>query len=80
MRTPVIHELKIDDHFVTMIREGKKRHEVRKADRDYSCGDFLFLKSINDGVAVAVTHITPSGARGLPEDLCVMSIKPINPE
>lgn len=42
------HELKIDQHFLIRLLEGKKTFEVRKNDRDYQVGDtiqFLPLES-----------------------------------
>lgn len=93
------HILKVWPGEFEAVRRGEKRHEVRKADRDYSVGDSLILREFvpeldqttglplrdkngatigaftNHEVLRHVTYITPAGAWGLPNDLCVLSIR-----
>lgn len=83
-----LHELKTWPDPFTAILDGRKRYEVRKADRMFAEGDTLRLREWNEQdrsrpygytgreATVRVTYITPPGAFGLPGDLCVMSIAP----
>lgn len=95
-RVAIIHELKTwpsqyvavtgyaDEPAGVMIPERRhpKKHEVRRADRDYRVGDILHLREWNPDTQTYtgrqawfdVTHITAPGTFGLPPDLCVMSI------
>lgn len=41
MTKPDLHELKIDPEYFKAVRAGKKRAELRKADRDYKPGDYI---------------------------------------
>jgi Domain of unknown function (DUF3850) len=81
-RPNVIHELKCwPDPFKAILFFNKK-HEIRKADRDYKVGDALYLREYDPKTGVytgatiqaLVTYLTPAGEWGLPPDICVMSI------
>jgi len=60
-----------------------KCYEIRKDDRDFRIGDALQLREYDPDtdtysgreMLVGVTYITCGGHWGLPEDLCVMSIR-----
>jgi hypothetical protein len=41
------HELKILPQYFDDVMSGKKRFELRKADRDYKLGDYLYLREWN---------------------------------
>ena len=66
-----------------MILSLEKTHEVRKLDRPFKQGDTLHLREWNPTseqytdrhLDVQVTSITRGGRFGLPNDLCVMSIR-----
>jgi ASC-1-like (ASCH) protein len=45
-----VHELKIWPEYFTGIKNGCKKHEVRKNDRDFKVGDILYLRECRDGV------------------------------
>ena len=76
------HELKIWTGYISAIVEGWKRHEIRKADRDFKVGDELLLrewdpkteKYTGKQVLVVITYIS-SGDWGIPLDTVVMSIR-----
>lgn len=59
---------------------GRKSYEIRKDDRKYAVGDVLLLRKWSptmksysgDCLTVSVTHKTPGGNFGLPEDVCVL--------
>lgn len=81
------HELKTWPEPFDKVIWGRKRHEVRKYDRDFKVGDILYLRewspdrqaSRGDGYSgyyclALVTAITMPGEWGLPPDVCVMSI------
>lgn len=70
------------------VARGDKRHEVRVNDRDYKVGDTLILKEwipigedctegefTGRAVMRTIAYITPGGAWGLGELICVLSIK-----
>ena len=78
-----IHDLKSwPKEFVSLVGRVK-RHEVRRCDRDYQVGDWLMLREWNpetkkysgNKLFREITHITPAGAFGLPEDVCVLSVR-----
>jgi hypothetical protein len=76
------HELKTWPEGFAAILDGRKRFEIRKADRPFDVGDTLHLREWNpDGsgytgreTAAQVTYLVRGGAWGLPPDLCVMGI------
>ena len=78
-----IHELKSWPDEFEAINRGIKTHEVRKWDRDYEVGDLLILREYEPierhytgrMLHCKVTHVTQGGRFGLPEDVCVMSVK-----
>lgn len=79
------HLLKIDPSQFDEIRLGLKRHEVRRCDdRKFKCGDTLRLMSFGrveqryhhgSELLATVTDITRGGEYGLPENICVMTIR-----
>jgi hypothetical protein len=80
----MIHELKTHPEPFEAIRDGRKFHEVRVNDRNYSIGDELLLREWNPGTEEytgrqlqrIVSYITEGGTWGLPENLCVLSLHP----
>ena len=82
-RGPITHELKTWPGPFWDIHCRNKMHEVRKADRDFRISDYLVLNRWNpatkhyDGawIRTRILYITKPGTFGLPNDLCVMSVK-----
>jgi hypothetical protein len=80
------HELKTWPEPFRAIALGRKHHEVRRADRDFQVGDALLLKEYDPTLEsftgaeriVEVTYISRGGTFGLPENLCVMSIRKVS--
>lgn len=78
-----VHQLKIWTENFHEVKQGRKKAELRKADRDFSLGDFLQLCEWNgyryDRVLlVKVTHILPvAGFIPGGDDWVVMSFTPI---
>lgn len=78
-----IHELKTWPLYFQEVWAGRKTHEIRVNDRNYQVGDYLFLREYDPTLkeytgnecAVLVTYITEGGSWGLPENICVMSIR-----
>ena len=79
----MIHHLKIWPVQFEAVREKRKTHEVRRNDRDFHERDLLFLEEwdpvrqgyTGQSLLRAVTFVTPGGAWGLPEEICVLSIR-----
>ena len=77
------HELKCWPVPFESVLSGTKTHEVRKADRPYGVGDILRLREwtpeskfcTGREVLVVVTDMTLPGSFGLPDGLCVMSVR-----
>lgn len=75
------HELKIFPRWFDDVKSGKKRFELRKADRDYEVGDFLCLREFENGkytgreVTVMITYILKgTGEYGLSEGYWILGI------
>jgi len=77
------HELKLWPGYFGAIAESRKRHEIRKNDRNFKIGDELLLREWDPAtgeytgrqVLVSVTYVSIGGLWGIPDDTCVMSIK-----
>ena len=81
-----IHELKTYSEHYQAVKEGIKKFEVRKNDRDFKVGDRLFLacydpndrKYVNRGlIKCDVTYILHGPQFGIKKGYCVMGIKVI---
>ena len=79
----MVHDLKCWPEPFRDLCEGLKTHEVRVFDRDYKVGDTLRLREYDPEknwfsgrqIEVDVTCITMPGAFGLPDNICVMSVR-----
>lgn len=77
-----IHELKSWPRFFAAIKAGRRKHELRRNDRDFKEGDILLLREWNnelqeftgDVCNVRVTAITSR------ENPCAVSDQGLNPE
>lgn len=79
-----IHELKTCPEYWEAVKQGEKLFEVRKNDRNYKVGDWLFLACYNlktkeyEGrgmIKCEVTYLLPGGSFGVDKAFCVMGIK-----
>jgi hypothetical protein len=78
-----IHAIKCWQKEFAALVSGEKRHELRKNDRAYCVGDVLVVQEFDPDLkeytgahqTLTVTHITMGGSFGLPEDLCIMSVR-----
>lgn len=73
------HNLKIDRRWFDAVLEGRKKAEVRRADRGFAVGDqlLLYIPGENEGALVVVTHIVRlSDIAGLEctEPIAILSI------
>lgn len=77
------HKLKTWTEYFQAMRFGIKRFEVRKNDRDFQVGDFLYFEEwlpetkeyTGEKIVVEVAYILHGGQFGIEEGYCVMSIK-----
>jgi hypothetical protein len=82
-RPPIQHELKSLPLPFNDVLSGKKRYEIRKADRgEFRVGDELLLREFYPGlgysgreILASIVHRTPPGCWGLPPGLCVLGIE-----
>jgi hypothetical protein len=82
---PMVHRLKCDPEPFQKVLDGLKRYEVRKFDRDYKVGDRLQLLEFDRTTQqysgrrfrVKITTITEPGSFGLPADVGVLGIEPV---
>lgn len=77
-----VHMLKSQEPGFSDLWFGRKRHEWRKADRDYDVDDLLTLRRYHpehgysgECLVVHVTYITGGGQLGLPFGWCVMDVE-----
>lgn len=85
--TPRTHDLKTWPAPFAAVWHGTKHHEIRKNDRGFAVGDFLYLHEYEPkgysgrmtlrAICAVVTYMSEGGTWGLPADLCVMSIEVI---
>jgi len=71
------HNLKIEARWLSLIRAGSKRAEIRRADRSFSAGDelLLYLPDMSEAELVTVTHVLRlAEVPGIPEDLDFVSL------
>lgn len=76
------HTLKTWPAEFAAVLSGEKRHETRRADREFSVGDVLRLREWDPEREAftgrecerVITYVTSAGSWGLPADLCVLSI------
>lgn len=73
------HRLKTNQGSFGATCNGLKQYSVRKFDRDFNVGDTLWLLEIDssghqtgDRIVTRITHITPPGEYGLPNDVGVI--------
>jgi hypothetical protein len=79
------HELKTWCAPFNAVWHEHKRFEIRRNDRAFKVGDVLRLREWDHeserytgrSVDTEVTYIVPGGNWGLPDDLCVMSIRTV---
>ena len=80
-----IHQLKTHPQYFDKVKTGEKTWELRKNDRNFEVGDTLILRRYcpdkkeytGEALEVYVPYILygANSCAGLPEDLCVMSVK-----
>lgn len=78
----MIHDLKCWPEPFQATWLGRKRHEVRKADRPFNVGDVLAMyewdpkseTATGRYIVATVSYISEPGTFGLPRDLCVLSL------
>ncbi len=78
-----VHELKSWPDEFDALAGGEKQHEVRRFDRDFMVGDWILLRRYDpeskaysgEQLLREITHITMPGSFGLPDGLCVLSVK-----
>ena len=76
-----IHELKTWPEYYRLMDKRLKSFEVRKSDRDFKIGDFLYLREWSpetkeysgEGIVVFVSYILHGGNFGIEDGNCVMS-------
>jgi hypothetical protein len=83
-RPPTEHRVKCWPEPFAAVVSGAKLYEIRVNDRDYRVGDVLWLEEWSPETATytgdfwkkTITYMTPGGAWGLPDGLCVLGLAP----
>lgn len=89
-----IHELKTWPSYFNAVRDGIKRFEIRKNDRDFAVGDQLHLREFDPGKDVTIDawkytgrelwcrilYKMDGGRLGLDPHFCILSLEVINSE
>lgn len=77
-----VHELKCWPGSFEALWTGRKRYELRKADRPFEVGDVLHIREwspvtkdyTSAELVMPITYMTQPGEWGLPNDLCVLGL------
>ena len=78
------HHLKTEQHYYERVESGMKDFELRKNDRDFNAGDYLYLKETIDGVETGrqlsprrIKYILHGGCYGLAVGYCILGLEQI---
>jgi hypothetical protein len=83
-----VHDLKTWPEQFQALWFGRKKHEVRKNDRNYKVNDNLILREWDPDtkaysgrkMITMVDYVTAGGSFGLPKEICVMSLTVLTKE
>ena len=86
MTNPHTHNLKLQEPHFTEVLRGRKTHDIRRCDdRHFKVGDKIILHQFDPDkgysgvtIMVEITNITEPKRFGLPEFVCVMSIRRVD--
>ena len=79
----MIHELKTLPQYFSMSAEGKKNFEVRRNDRDFKVGDFVFLREYSGDRYTGrewhrkIDYILYGGQLGIESGYCILSLSEV---
>lgn len=83
-RSPILHKLKIHPEPFAAWRNGFKRSEYRKDDRDFQVGDRVQLHEFDSrkkkkpytgrALEATISHKQPGGKFGVPKGYCVLCL------
>lgn len=73
------HKLKTETEYYQAIEKGLKKFELRKNDRDYKVGDYIYLEETVNGTytgrklpPMEIKYILDGGKFGLEEGYCAI--------
>jgi ParB family transcriptional regulator, chromosome partitioning protein len=76
------HDLKCETEYYQAVDNGKKLFEVRKNDRNFQDGDFIWLHEVVNGIPTGkkigpakITYILKGPQFGIAEGYCVMQLE-----
>lgn len=81
-----LHELKILPEYYEKVKEGEKRFELRKDDRNFQVGDLIRLCEYDGAnytgrdTLYEILYKLDGGQYGLEKGYCILSIKPYRSE
>lgn len=73
------HHLKTETEYYQAVEQGLKKFELRKNDRNFQVGDYLFLQETVNGIytgrqigRLEIKYILYGGNYGLDKDYCII--------
>lgn len=79
------HRLKTKTEYYNQVKTGYKAFELRKNDRDFQIGDYLFLEEYSNGKYIGSTplkfeviYVLNGPLYGLKKGYCIMQLLSLN--
>lgn len=81
----LVHHLKIQTEFFEAVNKGLKKFEIRRNDRDFKIGDWVFLENFNPKtnsyepgiIKVEIIYIIEGGQFGIEEGFIIFGFNKI---
>lgn len=75
------HYLKVEAKYYKLIEKRMKTLQIRKNDKDYQCGDIVYLRETSQGIETGrilppkeVTYVFHGGKSGIEKGYCILQL------